>query len=58
MKSKFSRKEDDACIYEFLIATTWTNQGSRNVQEYANDLVNMWKQLDLYRPSNSNSLDT
>ena len=46
VNSTFSKKENDAKIYELLIATTQTSQGSRKVHEYANDLVNPWRQLD------------
>ena len=54
--SNFSNKED-ARIYELLIAITQTNQGSKKVHEYANYLVNLWKELDLYRPPTPISLD-
>ena len=55
--SNFSNKEDDARIYEWLIETTQTNQGSIKLQEYTNDLVNLWRELDFYRPPTLNSLD-
>ena len=32
-------------ISKFLIVTTQTNQVSRKVQEYANDLINLWREL-------------
>ena len=53
----FSKKEDDARIYELLIATTQTNQGSKKAHEYANDPINLWRELDFYRPPTPNSLD-
>ena len=44
-------------ISKFLIVTTKTNQVSRKVQEYANDLINLWRELYLYGSPTPNSLD-
>ena len=57
VNSNLSKKEDDARMYELMIATTQTNQEYRKVQEYAYGLVNLLREMDLCRPPKPNSLD-
>ena len=40
-----------------LDATSRTSQGQRRIQEYANDLLKLWRELDLCRPPTPESLD-